>query len=400
MMNIEIHGTFDRAFGQVRENFAENFATRDEVGAAVSVVVEGKTVVDLWAGHADAERTRPWERDTLVKVHSVTKGVVAIIAHRLAERGALDLDAPVAKYWPQFAQAGKEELPVRYLLSHQAGLPAVEAMLPPGSTTNWELMVDTLAALAPLWPPGEKIVYHATTYGWLVGEVIRRVSGKTVGQLIREEIAAPLGVDFELGMGPEHDSRTADIGEPPAPTEGVRCLVARIMEDLTSVLTRAFLPAIPAPEYGDNTRVMRAAEIPASNGHTNARALARIYAALLAKPEGGVQLLGTEALTRATEVQTTDVDEVMQTQAHVGLGLFRPLPEPSHGVGPAAFGHMGYGGSLSLADPDADLGFGYVMNRLHKGFFEPFVTPVPAWHESPTPDRRAQSLLEAAYRCL
>src|SRR5215831_3328032 len=192
----QIQGKCDSRFTAVREAFAENFAKRAEVGAAVSVYVDGKPVVDLWGGYTNAARTRPWEQNTLVSVASTTKGMVALCAHMLVERGLLDLDAPVARYWPEFAQAGKAQIPVRWLLSHQAGLPAVRRDMPPQSLFEWHTFTEALAETEPWWEPGTRHGYHAFTYGYLVGEVIRRVSGRSVGQFFRTEVAEPLGADF------------------------------------------------------------------------------------------------------------------------------------------------------------------------------------------------------------
>jgi CubicO group peptidase (beta-lactamase class C family) len=211
---------------------------------------------------------------------SSTKGIVSLIAHQLVERGLLDLDAPVAKYWEGFAQAGKEDLPVHYLLAHQAGLPAPDQMVPPGATTDWDLMIKTYESQTPIWKPGEKFGYHANAFGFLIGQVIRGATGKTVGQLIKEQIADPLGVDFPLGFGPEYDDRIAELLDlPPAPP-GVLTLVDAFMGDPNSLFVRIFIPAMPSPEYSFNSRAIRAAEIPALNGYTNSRSLAKIYGAL------------------------------------------------------------------------------------------------------------------------
>jgi CubicO group peptidase (beta-lactamase class C family) len=196
----EIHGTCDPRFAAVRDVFLANFAEDDEIGAAVAVVVDGKTVVDLWAGWADPDRTRPWQRDTIANVYSCTKGMTALCLHRLVEQGRVDLDAPVARYWPEFAQAGKEGIPVRWLLSHRAGLAAVKPMLPAEALYDWDAMVAALAAETPWWEPGTKHGYHAVTFGWLVGEVVKRVSGKSLGSYFRDEVAGPLGVDFHIGL--------------------------------------------------------------------------------------------------------------------------------------------------------------------------------------------------------
>ena len=198
---VAIQGVCDARFQGVKEAFAQNFTDYGEVGAAVAVIAGGRLVVDLWAGHADAALSRPWQQDTIVNVFSTTKGMTAICAHRLAaDQGLLDIDAPVAKYWPEFAQAGKSEIPVRYLLSHRAGLPAVRQPLLPGSAYDWERMTSALATEEPWWEPGSKHGYHALTFGYLVGELVRRISGKSLGIYFRDEIAGPLGLDFYIGL--------------------------------------------------------------------------------------------------------------------------------------------------------------------------------------------------------
>ena len=211
MASAAIDGLCDPRLRGVRETFVENFARYGEVGAAVAVTIDGRPVVDLWAGHADAARTRRWARDTIVNIASATKGLTAICAHRLADRGLLDLDAPVAAYWPEFAQAGKAAIPVHLLLSHRAGLPAIDAPLPTEALYAWDTMTRALAAQAPWWEPGTRHGYHAFTFGWLVGEVVRRITGKSLGRYWREEVAGPLGIDCHIGLAAEDDARVAEF---------------------------------------------------------------------------------------------------------------------------------------------------------------------------------------------
>jgi len=363
---LQVKGHCDERFVDVKEAFAGNFDRFDEVGAAVAVTVDGAAVVDLWGGYMDAARTRPWERDTIVNVWSTTKGIVATCAARLVGQGLLDLDAPVAKYWPEFAQAGKAEIPVRYLLSHRAGLPAIREPLPPGSAFDWEAMTEALAKEAPWWEPGTKHGYHAFTWGWLVGEVIRRVTGQTVGTYFRKEIAEPLGLDFHIGLGAEHDARTAETisAEPPKP--GETNFVMEMLRDPQSMSFKVlanppdlFVPGVV------NTRDWRAAEIPAANGHSNARAVARLYGALARGGElDGVRVLSLEAIERATEEQAKGCDEVMGLNLRTALGFVLTSADARLGPNPRAFGHSGAGGSLGFADPDAKVGFGYTMNRM------------------------------------
>jgi CubicO group peptidase (beta-lactamase class C family) len=362
---IEVHGVCDSRFAAVRDAFAENFASRGEIGAAVAAVVDGETVVDLWAGHADAARSRPWQRDTIVNVFSATKGVATICAHRLADGGLLDIDAPVAKYWPEFAQAGKEELPVRYLLSHRAGLPAIKELLPKGSLYRWDTMTAALAAQEPWWEPGTTYGYHVLTFGWLVGEVVRRIAGKSLGAYFRDEIAGPLGLDFHIGLAEEHDARTAEVVQAmPRPEEVAR--FAQLMADPQSMAFKAvFNPPDLAEQGLANTRAWRAAEIPAANGHGNARSLARLYGALARGGElDGVRVLSTGVIEQAIVEQSSGPDAVLGQNYRYGLGFMLTLPEHPFGPNPRAFGHTGAGGALGFADLDAGVGFAYTMNQM------------------------------------
>ncbi len=358
-----IAGECDPRFERVREAFARNFADADEVGACVAVTIGGELVVDLWAGHMDREQTKLWERDTVVLVYSTTKGVVALATHMLADRGLIDFEAPVADVWPEFAQAGKESLPLRQLLTHEAGLVTIDEKLPVGAELEWDVMAGALARQAPVWRPGEQQGYHAGTFGWLVGEVIRRVSGRSVGTFIREEISEPLGVDFLLGFGPEEDARVADLLLAQAPAAG--SIVANALAAPDSLTARAFNLAPRGPNKGRNSRAFRASEQPAANGHTNARALATIYGAVAM---GGVwegsRLLSEAAVERAGTPLVLGEDVILQRQAYRSLGFMLPVPGEPDPRGERALGHAGMGGSLGFADPDAGIGFGYAMNQM------------------------------------
>ena len=360
-----IEGLCDARFQGVREVFARNFAESGELGASVAVALGGELVVDLWAGHVDRDRTQPWERDTLVLVYSSTKGVVSLAAHMLADRGLLDFEAPVADVWPEFAQGGKESLPLRYLLTHQAGLPVVDEELPVGAELEWDIMAGALARQAPVWEPGEKTGYHAATFGWLVGEVIRRVDGRSVGTFIREEIAEPLGVEFLLRFGPEEDDRVSDLHLAQVPAEELPSLAAAALLEPTSLAARAFNIAPRGPNKGRNSRAYRGSEQPGSNGHTNARALATIYGAL---GSGGAwqgqRLLSEEAIRLAGTPQLEGRDIILQTPVRRTLGFMMPVPGLPDPRGENAFGHAGMGGSLGFCDPDRGLGFGYAMNQM------------------------------------
>ena len=368
--DIPIHGECDPRFAKVREIFSQEFAAEQELGAALAVTLGGQPVVDLWGGFLDRERTREWEPDTIVNVYSTTKGMTAICAHQLVERGELDLDAPVARYWPEFAAAGKERLPVRYLLSHQAGLPGVEKPLPEEARFDWEQMTQALAEQKPWWEPGTRHGYHALTFGYLVGEVVRRISGQTLGNYFRERIAEPLGLDFHIGFGPELDSRVSDIYPAPAVDEGavpegpMRDFM-RDMRDPTTITGAAF--ANPPPREGvANTREWRAAEIPAANGHGTARGLARAYGALSVGGDlDGVHVLSRESIERAIQEQAFGPDAVLGGMPmRFGLGFMLRHDFMPMGPNPRAFGHPGAGGSIAFCDPDAHVGFGYVRNQM------------------------------------
>ena len=363
-----IHGQCDPRFAAVRETFAEGFRSRDEVGAAVAVTLDGKPVVDLWAGHADQARTRPWQQDTIVNIYSCTKAMTALCAHQLAERGALDLDAPVATYWPEFAQAGKERIPVRWLLSHRAAVSAVKEILPPEALYDWTAMCDALAAQAPWWEPGTKHGYHAVTFGWLVGEVVRRITGRSLGTYFRDEIAAPLGLDLHIGLPDAEHHRVAELSE--IPTEQLdpetMGLAQVIFSDPQGMPALAFVNP-PSMAFGPNNPEWRRAEIPGANGHGAARDLARVYGALArGGAVDGVHVLKPESVARCATEQSSGPDLVLQVSTRFGLGfmLSQERADARFGASPRAFGHPGAGGSLGFADPDNRIGFGYVMNRM------------------------------------
>ena len=389
MTTASISGSCDDAFEGVRRVFEQNFRERNDVGAGVSVVVDGRCVVELWGGHADAARTRPWQRNTLVNVYSTTKGMAALCAQRLVDAGKLDLDAPVARYWPEFAAAGKERLPVRWLLSHRAGLAAVRADLPGEALYDWDAMCRALAAETPWWTPGERHGYHAVTFGWLVGEVVRRIDGRSLGRYFREEVAKPLGADFHIGLPDAEHARVAEMGAIPPPEPGGEgmSLAALIAGDLTSVAARAFLNP-PSMMRGPNVPEWRRAEIPGANGHATAHGIARIYGALARGGEqDGVSVLSRAGIERCREEQSFGRDHVLQISTRVGQGfmLSQNAPLAAFGPSPGAFGHPGAGGSVGFADPSRRVGFGYVMNRMGPHILL---------------DPRADALIGAVYRAL
>ncbi|MFE4756575.1 serine hydrolase domain-containing protein [Streptomyces mirabilis] len=369
-----IHGEVEAGFEPVREAFVANFAQHGDIGAAVCVYQYGRPVVDLWGGVADPETGRPWTRDTLQLVYSATKGATATAAHMLAERGALDLDAPVAKYWPEFAANGKAGIPVHWLLSHQAGLITLDQPVPLNEALAWHPMAAALAAQRPQWTPGTAHGYHGRTWGWLVGEVIRRVSGRTPGHFFADEIAAPLGLDFFIGLPADQRSRVSrmvyqrpavDLTAVPAESvpEELREQVAA-WRDPESFSNRAYAVTDPAAIDFDSPEV-QAAELPASNGIGTAHGLARMYAALIGEVDG-TRLLTPETLELATKEQASGKDQVMLIPSRFSTGYMLPT-ETNPMIGPGSFGHTGRGGSLGFADLEHGVAFGYAMNNIIGG---------------------------------
>jgi CubicO group peptidase (beta-lactamase class C family) len=356
---IEIHGTCSEGFEPVKEAFAANFAERDEIGASVAVVHGGQPVVNLWAGSADPARSRAWQRDTLTNVWSTTKAVTSLCAHILIDRGELDPDAPVARYWPQFAQAGKDDLPVRWLLCHKSGLTGLTAASAVEDYYDWEKITELLAAQEPLFPPGTTTGYQAITFGYLVGEVIRRITGQTCGQFAAAEVAGPVGADFYIGLPESELGRCSDLqGVRPSDDEQAALAQAYANAD-PAALAALVNPALTGDEA--NVAAWRMAEIPAANGHTTAAALATIFGAV-ADGSGRFISERTLAAARAGEGKYTDL--VLGFPLEFGLGYALSGPEGHYGPNPASFGHDGFGGSAVGCDPEAGLAYAYVMNRM------------------------------------
>ncbi|MDT9687064.1 serine hydrolase domain-containing protein [Streptomyces sp. P9(2023)] len=381
-----IEGQCDPRFAAVRDAFEANFRDRDELGAAVTVQVHGETVVDLWGGWADAARTRRWERDTVVNVWSTTKGATALCAHLLADRGLLDLDAPVATYWPEFGAAGKETLPVRFLLSHRAGLSGLREPLSLAEFYDWETTTARLAAMEPWWEPGTRSGYHALTYGFLVGEVIRRVTGQLPGAFLHEEVTGPLDLDFTIGLPEKEAPRAAELVHPRVASSSEQAaLFAQLDPAAQAALAN---PPVGATEA--NSAPWRAAEVPAANGHGTARAVAGLYGVFARRGRSGERVVLSErAAERAREGQGSCRDLVLGAgfahDTECALGLWLSGPNASYGPNPRAFGHDGFGGSCGLADPEAGLSLGYVMNRMGPRIAD---------------DPRKMALVEAAYAAL
>ena len=356
---IEIFGTCAVGFEPVRDAFAANFAERGEIGASVAVVAGGEPKVNLWAGWADPGRTRPWQQDTLTNVWSTTKAVTSLCAQILMDRGELDPDAPVARYWPEFAQAGKADIPVRWLLCHKSGLTGLAVPSTVEDYYDWEKITDVLAAQAPLFPPGTTTGYQAITVGFLVGEVIRRVSGQTCGQFAAAEVADAVGADFYIGLPESELGRCSDL-QGVRPSDDEQAALAQAYANAEPAALAALLnPSLSGDE--GNAPDWRMAEIPAANGHTTAQALATIFGAV-ADGSGTFISDSTLAAARAGEGRYTDI--VLGFPIEFGLGYGLSGPEGHFGPNPSAFGHDGFGGSAVGCDPEAGVAYSYVMNRM------------------------------------
>jgi CubicO group peptidase (beta-lactamase class C family) len=368
----ETNGTTAPGFEGVRDAFETNFAKDLEIGASFSAYYRGEKVVDLWGGIADPATGRAWDEHTLALVFSTTKGATAMCANKLAQEGALDVDAPVARYWPEFAAGGKSDIPVSYLLSHQAGLAWVDGEMSLQQALSWDPVVDALAQQVPHYEPGSQHGYHATTYGWLVGEVVRRIAGKSVGTYFRDEIATPLGLDFWIGLPESEEPRVATLvgglADPLLVEDPeIAALVNQFLGPDTVLGKALYAPgqSLSDPDVW-NSRALHAAEVPAANGIGDARSIARMYAACIGTVDG-IQILSADQLRRATTQLTSGPNRVlldMDIQFGLGFMLRSSLLELG---GPHSFGHFGAGGSVGWADPDAELAFGYVMNRMDMG---------------------------------
>lgn len=400
MDGTEIGGTCDERFVAVREALRENFTQRGELGAAVAVMVEGRTVVDLWGGWADASGSRPWAKDTVVNAFSVGKAFAALCVLMLASRGLLDLDDPVARYWPQFAAEGKEKITVRQILGHRAGLAAIERELPEGALYEWEEVTGALAEQRPWWTPGEGHGYHVHTFGFLAGEIVRRVAGESAGSFLRREIAEPLEADVGFGLAPSERSRRAEyVFDGALGTRDARAglmsrreTAPRSPEDAW-LYERAYLNPPGAMGLGTvNTEAWLTAELPSANLHADARGIAWVYGALLddmtaarrpaSRAGGGI--VGREMLREATSEASGGLDRVLGRPSRFGLGFQLTQPERPLGPNAGSFGHFGAGGSVGFADPQAGVALAYVMNRGG-----------PQWQ-----DPRNRALIEAVYEAL
>lgn len=375
-----IDGTVSAGFERVRDAFAENFRNGLECGASVCATLGGRVVVDLWGGFTDRSCATPWGKDTIVNMMSVSKAAVATCLMHLVEAGRIELDSPVAAYWPEFSANGKDAIPVRWILDHRAGLAVLQPNLPRGSIYDWHAMVSALAAQAPAWAPGTQAGYHILTMGFLVGELVRRVSGLMPGDYFRKHIGGPLGLDYRIGLGEAELARCATFLQA---TEGTIFDAEKTAPD--SLLARAWRELPDGEDF--NSVGWRTGQIPGGNGHGNARAVARLFACLALGGEiDRVRILAPETVALFASEQHTMTEIVMGRTYHQALGLLRNSPPIVWmGPNPNAFGHHGVGGAIGFADPENKVSFSYAMNQMHARL-----------DNGP----RAGGLIRALYECL
>jgi CubicO group peptidase (beta-lactamase class C family) len=374
---VVIHGSCAPGYERVRAAFAQNFEERDELGASVAVVASGRPVVNLWAGWADLARKRPWRAATLTNVWSVTKAMTALCVHILMDRAGLDPDRPVSWYWPEFAAGGKKDIPVRWVMSHRAGLAGFTAPVSVADFGDWEKVTSLLAAQEPLWEPGTVSGYHAITFGFLAGEIVRRITGQSLGAFFAAEVAGPLGADVHIGLAEKDLARCSEL-KPHYFTPQEREFMGERFATAHPAAAAALLnPSLKGGEANDPA--WRRAQIPAANGHATALGLATVLGALA---DGTQRIVRPEALRTACTGQGRCTDLVLGLPLEFCLGYLLSGPEGHYGPNPAAFGHDGFGGSSVCADPQAGLAFAYVMNRMSINLAD---------------DQRRMSLLDAVY---
>jgi len=355
---MEIKGTSEAGWGPVKDAFVANFDAGSELGASVCVTHHGQTVVDLWAGDADPAGNS-WASDTIVNVYSTTKTMTAISLMMCVDRGLVDVEAPVATYWPEFAANGKESITVAQVMSHQSGLAGFEPAIEPSDLYDWDRCTEVLAAMTPWWEPGTASGYHLITHGYLLGEIVRRVDGRSLGTFFREEVAEPLGADFHIGFGPEHDARCGEL----IPPDMTSALAEYGSLGPDSIPMKAFMSCFINGEE-PRTREWRAAEIPAAGGFGNARSVGRVHSALACGGSvDGVTLMAPETVEMIVKPQVEGDDLVLQMPARFGLGFglsTEEMPLPSD----RCFYWGGWGGSVAVIDLDNQLTVSYVMNRM------------------------------------
>jgi len=388
-----VNGIYDHRFAGVVDVFTRNFVEQGEVGASVCMTLNGETVVDVWGGAADQRKEIPWDEDTLCTVFSSTKGATALAAHTLVSAGALDLNAPVRRYWPEFATHGKEQATVRMMLDHSVGVPCLREPVKEGGVCDWDYMIDRLEKEEPFWKPGTRNGYHMINFGWTVGELIRRVSGQSLGAYFRNSIAEPVDAEFWIGLPEDKESKVAPvIPFRPDKDDPVGAFAQAILDDRHSLQALALFNQ---GGFNPNDRACHAAEIGGAGGIANGRGMARIYTPFACGGHlHGHEFVSGEALAKMTEVAVaTNEDATLLIPSRFGFGFMKSMDnrgveavaKDSVILGPQAFGHVGAGGSIGFADPEAGMGFGYAMNLMGPGILL---------------NQRGQGLVDAAYASL
>ncbi len=392
-MTANIGGTTSAKFQRVQDEFARNFAERGEVGASVCVSVNGETVVDLWGGLADPATNTPWERDTISIIFSCTKAATALCAHILVDRGLLKLHAPVSDYWPEFAKNGKETTTVQMMLNHESAVPALRDPVKPGGYLDWDYMIKRLEDEEAFWEPGTRNGYHMVSFGWTVGELVRRVSGKSLGQFFQDEVAGPLGADFWIGLPDDVTHPIAPIiMATPDPGVEFSAFTKKLLTDPQSIQALSFLNS---GGWNQNDPTAHKAEIGGAGGLSNARGQVAMYEPLaLGGSHKGVTLVSPERLVHMAQVSTaTQVDATLLAPTRFASGFMKSMDNRAYPggdqmtaiIGDAAFGHVGAGGSIGFADPEYGLAFSYTMNQMGMGLLL---------------NDRGQSLVDATYAIL
>lgn len=393
VLNGRVSGYCDPKFQAVADEFIRNFDKRNEVGASVCTRIEGEAVVDLWGGRFTADSDKAWQEDTISIIFSCTKAATALCAHLLIDRGELDLQAPVTRYWPEFGKNGKEDVTVLMMLNHSVGLPAFREPIKEGGYYDWDYMIKRLEEEEPFWQPGIRNGYHMISFGWTVGELVRRVSGRSLGTFFREEVAEPLGLEFWIGLPEQFEDRVSPmIPFVPDGSGPVSDFINALLSDPSSISSLSWLNS---GGHTPDTRAAHAAEIGGGGGISNARSLSNMFVPLANRGSyGEKQLLSAESIARMSQISmATQLDATLLIPTRFALGFMKSMDNrrgkpgntDSAILGDAAFGHVGAGGSIGFADPDDNLAFAYTMNRMGEGILL---------------NERGQSLVDAAYRSL
>lgn len=391
--NVQVDGFCKPDYQLIKDAFVENFATKGEVGASLAINIAGETVVDLWGGHCDESKDVPWSENTISIIFSCTKAATALAAHLLIDRGELELDALVSKYWPGFAKNGKQNTTVRMMLNHSSAVPAFRETLKLGAYYDWDYMIERLENEAPFWEPGTRNGYHMVSFGWTVGELVKRVSGQSLCAFFKQEIADPLGMDYWISLPESEASRVAPIIPLlPGPDSPVTDFTTALMNDPKSISHLAFFNS---GGWDLNSAETMTAEIGGAGGLSNARGMVGMYVPLANDgAANGKQLLSMSSVQRMSEISTaTTCDATLLMPSRFALGFMKTIDNrhrpqghlESAILGRGAFGHVGAGGSIGFADPDCHLSFAYTMNKMGGGLML---------------NERGQSLVDATYKAL